>query len=416
MSIDHQYSPTWVERKDNIVLILVFLLLPIMAQAGGLGIAAIASIGGGLTLIGLGPSKIISIVKSAPNAFWVLMLLLVYGLVSSFWSPYQSTRSLPNPMILVLGVPLYFLCARAVIRQSGSSAKWLRRVWIWGTIASAIAILIDLTTGYAISLAVDPVSPGESFESRRGDVIQNLGHGVAVLTLLFPPVATALWQAGAKGRAASIVLAAIILATGFFAGMSASMLALCLALVFMAFVLLKPKIAVGTVHILAGLSLLTAPFIAFLSSRLSNAQLAALPFSWEERIHNWRYIYHKILEHPIVGHGFDAVRTFEDKHSIRGFDDRAIVSLHPHNAGLHIWVELGLIGISISVLAIYLSYKTMRRISERNKFFAIAICGTGAAALTNASLTFGVWQDWWWASIILAFSVIALIPYTTENI
>lgn len=416
MDENSHISQTWVDKKDYFVLIFLFLLLPLVSQAGGLGIAAIIALGGGLTLVGLGPGKLISIVKSAPKPLWVVMALLVYGLISRLWSPYQSARSLPNSMVLVLGVPLCFLFARTVIRKPHLNATWLRRIWLWGTLGSAIAILIDLTTGYSISLAVDPVSGGQSFESRRGDLVQNLGHGVAVLTLLFPAVATAFWRHGSRGKTVSITLAILIILSGYFAGMSASVLALLLALAFMKIAALKPKLAITAIHILAGLSLICAPFVAYLATKLTPAQIAGVPFSWEERIHNWRYIYNKILEHPIIGHGFDAVRTFGDKHSIRGFDDRAIVSLHPHNAGLHIWVELGLVGIAISVAAIYLSYKILKQSNALCKPFAIALCGTGAAALVNASLTFGVWQEWWWGAIILAFSTVALTPYTTENI
>jgi O-antigen ligase len=416
LSAGNDISQTWVDKKDTFVLIFVFFLLPFVAQAGGLGIAAIVALGGGLTLIGFGPAKLISLVKNTPKPFWALMALLVYGLMSSLWSPYQSTRPIPNPMILILGVPLYFLLARIVIRQSGSKLTWLRRIWLWGTVASVIAFFIDLTTGYSISLAVDPVSSGQSFESRRGELIQNLGHGVAVLTLLYPAIAVTLWQRGLVGKMLSGAVAILILLCGYFVGMSASVFALLLALIFMGLAALKPKFAVAAVHAFAALSLLGAPIIAFLASKLTSSQMAGLPFSWEERIHNWRYIFGKIREHPIMGHGFDAVRTFSDKHSIRGFDDRAIVSLHPHNAGLQIWVELGLVGIAILLTALYLSHKLVARTRVVRTPYAIALCGIAAAAIVNASLTFGVWQDWWWAAIILSISAVALIPYTTKNI
>jgi len=416
LGLDHESSPTWVDRKDYFVLILVFCVLPIASQAGGLGIAAITALGGVLTLIGLGPAKIGEILKHTPKPVWALMALLFYGLISSAWSPYQSNRSLPNPAILLLGVPLYFLFVRAVVQFSKAESIWLRRVWIWSTIGSAIAILVDLTTGYTISLAIDPVSAGENAESRRGDLIQNLGHGVAVLTLLFPAVAVTLWQRGTTSRIISIVLGLVILMCGIFAGMSASICAFFASLVFMIFAAFTPRIALAGMHIVTALALTSAPLFALFATKLSATQLASIPFSWEERLHNWRYIFEKIGEHPVIGHGFDAVRTFQDKHTIRGFDDRAIVSLHPHNAGLHIWVELGLIGIAICVAAIYLSYKGVLSSKMIEKPAAMALCGTGLAAITNASLTFGVWQDWWWAVIITAFSTSALIPYTTENI
>ena len=408
-------SRNWVDKKDYIVLILVFVLLPVASQAGGLGIAAITALGGGLTLIGLGPAKIISIFKSSPKAFWALMALLIYGLVSSIWSPYVSKRSFPNPMILVLGLPLYFLFVRAVLYHSAFTSLWLRRVWLWGTIGSAIAIFIDLTTGYSISLTIDPVSANESLNSRRGDLAQNLGHGVAVLALLYPAVAVTVWQRGTGGKAIAAGLAILILLCGYFANMSASIVALLFALLFMVGAAYKPSLTLAGVHIAAAFSVFLAPIATYLVTKISDAHLAALPFSWEERIHNWRYILHKITEHPIIGHGFDAVRTFEDKHTVRGFADRAIVSLHPHNAGLHIWVELGAIGILIAIAALFFSHKMIRSSNEIRRTTAVALSGTGAAAIVNASLTFGVWQDWWWAAIIISMSTVAFIHYTPKD-
>lgn len=323
---------------------------------------------------------------------------------------------MPNPMILVLGLPLYLLFVRAVHRQSLFKSILLRRVWLWGTIGSAIAIFIDLTTGYSISLMIDPVSANENAESRRGDLVQNLGHGVAVLALLYPAAAVTLWQNSFVGKAMAAGLAVVILMCGYFAGMSASVFAVLLALLFMCAAIFRPIWAIRALHILAGLALLLAPIVGFLATKISDSQMAKLPFSWEERLHNWRYIFAKITEHPLLGHGFDAVRTFDEKHTVRGFADRAIVSLHPHNAGLHIWVELGLIGICLGLCALFWSYKMVQNSKNLQKTTVIALCGTGAAALVNASLTFGVWQDWWWAAIIVALSSVVLIPYTTENV
>jgi len=399
----------WVAKKDYFAILLVFLLLPIASQAGGLAVAAITSIGGGLALVGLGPSKIFSIIKNTPMAIWILMALLVWALVSSFWSPYISKRTLPNPAILLLGVPLYLLFARAVLNQLNHDTSLFRSVLIWGTIVSACAIFIDLFSGYAISLTVDPVSAAESFESRRGDMIQNLGHGVSVLALIFPVIGVLLWRRGKNGRLLAVILAAVIFVCAVKASVSASLLALVVAILFMLYAARRPQHAVKTAFLLLALSLILAPLFAFVATKLSADQLAALPFSWEERIHNWRYMYGKILESPFIGHGFDAVRTFQDTHTIRGYEGRAIVSLHPHNAGLHVWAELGLVGISISCAAIYFAYRTLKSSANLTLHRSVALTGVVVSALVISGFTYGVWQDWWWATVIICCVVVAVI-------
>jgi len=126
-------------------------------------------------------------------------------------------------------------------------------------------------------------------------------------------------------------------------------------------------------------------------------------------VFNWEVLYQKILEHPFIGHGFDAVRTFNGTHTIRGFEDRALVSLHPHNAGLHLWVEVGFVGVVLACLALYLGARTLTGSERLSKPRLIAASGLCAATAVMASLSYGVWQDWWWAAIIFASTSIVLI-------
>jgi len=407
----------WHDKKDLFAILFVLILLPIASQAGGLAIATITAIGAAITLVGLKPSVIKEIVSYAPKAIWAVFALLIWGLVSSLWSPYVSSRTIPNPVVLLLGVALFLLFSRAVRECSKLNAGFLQKVLIWTTVGSACAIFFDITSGYSISLAIDPVSAEESMLSKQGDLIQNLGHGVSVLTLLFPVVACLLWTRGPAGKLGSIALAVLIFVSSLFASVTASSVALICAILLMIYGARRPDFALKLTFAIAIVALLLAPVFAFLTTKLSPDQLSALPFSWEERIHNWRYIFARISEHPLIGHGFDAVRTFKDTHTIRGFDERAIVSLHPHNAGLHIWVELGFVGIALACTAILLADRQLAKTPSLSNWQKIALSGVIISAVANCSFTYGVWQDWWWASVIITCSFVALIrrDISTKN-
>ena len=374
--------------------------------------AAITAIGGVLCLIGLRPSRLFKSVKHMPVALWFLFGLLVLGVVSSFWSPYNSPRTLPNPYILLIGVPLYLAFTYAVATRSRFNDAPLSRIVIFTTIGSAIAILLDRAFGFPISMAVDPIDVGESKHQRYGDVIQNLNHGISVLTLFLPPVVMMLWVRNRIGKFLALVLIALILACTLVANLNASLVAVIAACLFMIIASKRPIPTLKLSFYLALASLVFAPIVAFFMTKLSDAQLAALPFSWEERVHNWAFMYDMILEHPIMGHGFDAVRTFSESHTIRGFEGRALVSLHPHNAGIHIWVETGLIGIAFASLALFYAGKRLCRAGTLSTGQSIAVSGLIVSAMANSILTYGVWQDWWWASIVIASSVIFLITHS----
>lgn len=393
----------WVARKDFFMLLLVFLTVPIFAHAGGLGIAAIIGLCGLVALAGF-PPRMSEIKNRFPMPVRMLLLLLVWGWISSFWSPYQSDDIMTNPVKLMLGVPVFLLCAY-LIKMSASvpkKAKILTGILCVGTLALSVSILVDQLSGYAISFAVDPLDPGQDLTARIGDMIQNIGHATSVLTLLLAPVSVLLWTRGRIGKAASLTLVVLTLACGFTTGQSASTLGALTALLLMGLASRRPVLALRTGFLLAGASILFAPLLAFLSAHLGANIKNALPFSWEERVENWSYLSQKLSQHPIVGHGFDAVRMFNDTHTIRGFEGRALVSLHPHNAGLHIWVELGVIGAVLSCTALYFALRYLSVPNRLSKTQMVATSGLLIAVVTMSSLSYGVWQDWWWASIIFA--------------
>lgn len=405
----------WANRKDFYILVLVFLAIPFVSHAGGLGIAAVLAVSGFAALAGALPFQILGNLRRIPLALWLLFLLLCWGGLSSVWSPYSSGHILPNSVKILIGVPVYLLCA-CIIKTCAADDKQ-RKILVgllfFGSIASAVALLADQLSGYAINYALSPLSPGQDPNLRVGDIIQNIGHGTTVTALLVAPVSVLLWQRGQIGKMTALAFIGVAMAAAITTGTSASVLAILTALALMAVALWRPRMAVKFSFLFAIFTLLWAPVLAYLATTISAETKASLPFSWEERIENWGYLYHKIIEHPIFGHGFDAVRTFNDTHTIRGFEGRAFVSLHPHNAGLHMWVELGIVGAVLASAALYLAMQNVVRLegvmSRLNRPQMMAISGVVGAATIISNLSYGLWQDWWWASVIFAGSQIFLL-------
>jgi O-antigen ligase len=71
--------------------------------------------------------------------------------------------------------------------------------------------------------------------------------------------------------------------------------------------------------------------------------------------------------------------------------------LHPHNQALQIWLELG--GVAAVIVAIFggviLNRFSAARIAEAPLF------GLVTSYLVFAFLSFGVWQNWWIATLFL---------------
>ncbi|MEE9273268.1 MAG: O-antigen ligase family protein [Robiginitomaculum sp.] len=399
----------WAQKKNTFFVFLIAVFVPIAAYAGGLGIAALLGLGGLQAIIGLRREYIVAPVRHIPISFWALFVFLLWGLISTLWSPYKSPETLSNPIKIFLGVPLYLGFAALVltyVRRFGGQKLF---VLITGfCFFSAILYLIDFSTGFSFTRFLDPVEQGADPNIKFGNTVQNLGHGVVVLLLISFPVMGRLWSIGGAGKTAAIFLAILVLFCGKLGEVDACIVALILGFGAMGITALRPKFGLWLSFTIAIFTIAFAPLIAFIATKLSPEVKAHLPWSWEERVDNWAFLYTKILNHPLFGNGFDAVRTYNETHDSRGYD-KAIVSLHPHNGGIHIWLELGAIGALLACIALYFSARALTAPGRLSREQTIVVSGFVIAVALIANISFGVWQDWWWASIIYAGSLIAMV-------
>jgi O-antigen ligase len=79
---------------------------------------------------------------------------------------------------------------------------------------------------------------------------------------------------------------------------------------------------------------------------------------------------------------------------------------HPHNIYLHIWYELGVIGVlTFALLGLSLLLKT-DQLPKRSRIFAI---GHFAICMTVIAFTYGLWQNWFQAAIVLSTLALVLV-------
>ncbi len=82
------------------------------------------------------------------------------------------------------------------------------------------------------------------------------------------------------------------------------------------------------------------------------------------------------------------------------FIDNEILPLHPHDAVLQIWLELGAAGALAAAVAVLVP---LRRCYRRLEGRAAAPVAAAAAAGTAAVLaSFGIWQEWWISALLIA--------------
>ena len=155
---------------------------------------------------------------------------------------------------------------------------------------------------------------------------------------------------------------------------------------------------------------------------LLNAVSHGSNMSSQSRLDSWSYVLDKIKERPITGWGVEASKTWDETIRIIGANglevDYRIVPGHPHNGGLQIWAETGLIGaLLISAFALLLGDRLARTSSPSKQIMAAGAALWGGG-LVYSAISYSVWNDAYWATFLfLGTGIYALsrtLPRTPE--
>jgi O-antigen ligase len=133
---------------------------------------------------------------------------------------------------------------------------------------------------------------------------------------------------------------------------------------------------------------------------------ATLPFlkakegSWDHRRAIWGFVSDRIGERPIAGWGLGSSRAIPGGHTLIG-PGAEILPLHPHDAALQLWLELGTVGALLgAVFFLCLVRTTYRALPDRTEFaLAIALI---VSATVNAMASYNLWHEWWLTFLITA--------------
>jgi len=396
-----------------IFLWLTLILTPIVAHAGGLGFQIIAFTLGcsGLLLTILDRDW-----SSYFPKIWLPLYIafLSWAWIASLWSPYEKAEHMGHGLMLfVFGIILIFL--PIIFDRLREGPKWvLAHLFMAGTVLAIGLMLFDVLSGFALSIMVDPVDAGSNIYVRQGDAEQNLGRGIMSYSqLIWPAIILFLLHLKRGGWVLAMGLLILLAITAILNRLSLSIPVLGVSAAFVVLAAFRPRLGLKLAFLVAIASLIFAPIIGFLASQFDEATLRSLPLSWEHRVRMWTFVWERIQESWIIGNGFDVSRTYQDTFETRDGRDITIVSLHPHNIGLQLWLETGIIGVVLASGFLAGLIKPVLTFCE-TKPRAAAMSGFIVATACNGALTIGIWQYWWWGLIALSASLISLIPHKNK--
>jgi O-antigen ligase len=358
------------------------LFLPILVLAPH-GIATLFSLAGvlalGLVLLN-GAARLRPL--RLPGA--LLGALLVWATVSATWSvdPAHS---------LLIAARLGGLFAVGFALTAAADAivcprRLLPCVYI-GLALALVLILIQFATDGLLTRSL----------ASRAFFAPQLNQASDTLAILVLPVSVSLIYRG--WARLSLVLAVATMLTVYGFGGTAAKTTLGVGILFAALLYVSPRNIARLTAILSVLIIITAPLTFTRLARIEGITEAAerAKFSAWHRLMIWSFAGDRIAERPLTGWGLDGARAIPGADE-PVFEGRVWLPLHPHNAAIQLWLELGVPGAVLFGLIVAWLWLGLAAAPWPRLFTATA----GASlmiAFVAAMGTYGVWQEWWIATL-----------------
>ena len=319
----------------------------------------------------------------------VALALLLWGALSALWALDLAAalhRAGTLALLTVASLVLFSAADYLFAEERGI----VRKAAVAGLVLAGALLFFELVAGLPVNAAL----------RAEGGVLKPtvLNGALSIVVILVWPVALILRQAGAIRLALGVLLlfiVVLVLGEGNSARVAFGIAALAAVTT-----LHWPAFALRAAAIVVTIGILAAPLLpeTLLTPARWSAMLATTTDSAMHRLHIWQFSAERIAEKPIMGWGLDASRIIPGG-DVEVIEDGASMQLHPHNAPLQLWLELGLPG-ALGLVAITLIALSSARYLPREAR-AASIAAT-IAALTIASLSFGIWQHWWLATLALS--------------
>jgi O-antigen ligase len=326
------------------------------------------------------------------TGFAVMLLgsLLLWGILSALWSV-NPVRSLTVAMRLA-GLFAAGLSLTAAA-NSIAAARRLISLLLVGLVLAVAMALAELATGGVLN----------SYVSDKPYQAARLNQASMSFAIVLMPVAA---LAVCRGRKVFGVLIAITIAGTIFVLAGTAAKAVLIAGIPMSLFLYRfgPLVA-RVAAIISIITIVTAPLSFARLERLPALAEAAdtIKLSGGHRLLIWSFTGDRIAEQPLTGWGLDSSRA------IPGGEDlirpgEIWLPLHPHNAPLQLWLELGVPGVVLFALVVALVWRALAESRWPPLYFAAA-GGSLTIAFLGCFATYGIWQEWWlgtlWFSLFL---------------
>jgi len=339
-----------------------------------------------------------------------VLLVPVVGFASILWSV-NSLASAKQALQLGFEFAAGFFLIAVLHNLSPDEKRNCVTALVYGLVAASLSVV-------AVSAVWVLATDHQLWDAEYFNRTVKFDRGNITLAILLVPLTLILIQNEKRGLAAVFVASAAL--SLLFSMNSTVRLAAAIAAVSAASVYLVPSVryALYTTQMAIVLLmplLIPLPFQSSVVCTLIDRQP-----SLYHRLMSWEFADRHIERRPLLGHGLHASRHLEQgdaavpvppdcpsnrAHALQR--NARNMPLHPHNAAIQIWLELGMLGAA--AFTALLGFATVR--AERltaPRLHKAAFAATSAAAFTVTLVSFGIWQGWFVATLFLIAGTVTL--------
>lgn len=314
------------------------------------------------------------------------VVLLTWALVSLGWSidvELTLKRSLRLFLMIAMGTLAIVFIPRIALDT------FRQKLIVICAATTILVVVADSLVGFTLGRAL----------MDGGDPLDRSGP---ILVLLLWPVAVLAYRS--FGLLGVIVIA---VATAFSIGSlnnKAALLAFCVGSIGAFVVYLRPRTSglIVAASVTFFVAVVPAGIGVFNESIRTAIQSSHADASVRHRLFVWSFSAGKAIERPIAGWGMGTSRSVPGGEKIEEFFRRdgtvdgqgQAIPLHPHNSFIQVFLELGAIGLLLTLTSLLFLFRSLVR-TAGNAGLSVPVVGFILSALVISSISFGAWQGWW---------------------
>ena len=384
----------------TLLIITLFLFIPVAIMAPH-GVVWEIVIGG---LVGVYYSRQQPLFDLPRSLTFILLCIPTWALITALWAQHPLLSLLMSLKIFVLLIFGIYWC-RLTLSLSQPDKQSLIKALIAGLLLGLIFLLTDLWAGNPWHLFLQK-TPAKVFA--QGSLLISLAAWPIGFWILRQSHSLSYRLGGV------LVFLTLLCLTLFSIDCDTSFVGLFAGIAVFLGILVLPRMTSWGLRLGALICIATFPFMslyAFKPDLIPTYNHYIHVHSYIHRLYVWHETATLIFENPSSsktlwrGIGMDETRHHPKAHTLcqLSYADgsgnvhrftSACIPLHPHNAILQLWLELGLPGFILGILLAYqiLSLLFQTALSSQEK-------ATGAGLFTAAFLVvwvnLGFWQTWW---------------------